>query len=155
MFEEFFEASSVANDFRLQLASATVPTGGATVWGADVSNTSQVVLVSALTTEAAVVNPSGLLVPRSTNSTSGFDVSSWLQITPAASAARAVLQTAGDVYQFSGTITGARYVLLTESKAGFDAEDAEIYAWWEIGPAETNISEGNTLTITNLSLQAN
>lgn len=155
MFEEFFEASSVANDFRLQLASATVPTGGATVWGADVSNTSQVVLVSALTTEAAVVNPSGLLVPRSTNSTSGFDVSSWLQITPAASAARAVLQTAGDVYQFSGAIVGARYVLLTESKAGFDAEDAEIYAWWEIGPAETNISEGNTLTITNLSLQAN
>ena len=155
MFEEFFEASSVSNNFRLQLASATVPTGAATNWGADVSNTSQVVLVSALTTEAAVVNPSGLLVRRSTTDSSGFDVSSWLQITPAASAARAVLQTAGDVYQFSGTITGARYVLLTESKEAFDANDAEIYAWWEIGPAETNISEGNTLTITNLSLQAN
>ena len=151
MFEEFFEASSVANDFRLQLAASTVPTGGATVWGADVSSTSQVSLVSALS-----VGTSGLLVPRSTTSTSGFDVSSWLQITPAASAARAVLQTAGDVYQFSGAITGARYVLLTESvSAGFNASDAEIYAWWEIGPAETNISEGNTLTITNLSLQAN
>ena len=113
------------------------------------------VLVSALTTEAAVVNPSGLIVPRSTTSTSGFDVSSWLQITPAASAARAVLQTAGDVYQFSGAIVGARYVLLTESvSAGFNASDAEIYAWWDIGD-ETNITVGNTLTITNLSLQAN
>ena len=149
MFEEFFEASSVANDFRLQLAASTVPTGNSQ-WGANVSSTSQVGLVSALE-----VGTSGLLVPRSTTSTSGFDVSSWLQITPAASAARAVLQTAGDVYQFSGTITGARYVMLTESvSAGFDASGAEIYAWWNIGN-ETNINAGNTLTITNLSLQAN
>jgi len=153
MFEEFFEASSVATDFRLQLASATVPDGNSQ-WGANVSSTSQVVLVSALE-----VGTSGLLVPRETTSTSGFDVSSWLQITPAASAARAVLQTAGDVYQYSGTITGAKYVLLTEfanTPAGtFDASGAEIYAWWDIGPEETNITEGNTLTITNLSLQAN
>lgn len=149
MFEEFFEASSVANDFRLQLAASTVPDGNSE-WGANVSSTSQVSLVSALS-----VGTSGLLVPRSTTSTSGFDVSSWLQITPAASAARAVLQTAGDVYQYSGTITGARYVMLTESvSAGFNPSGAEIYAWWDI-ENQTNISEGNTLTITNLSLQAN
>ena len=149
MFEEFFEASSVANDFRLQLAASTVPTGGAVVWGSDVSSTSQVSLVSALE-----VGTSGLSVPRSTTSTSGFDVSSWLQIAPA-SASRAVLQTAGDVYQYSGTISNARYVLLTESvSAGFNASAAEIYAWWDI-ENQTNISEGNTLTITNLSLQAN
>jgi hypothetical protein len=151
MFEEFFEASSVATDFRLQLASATVPEGNST-WGSNVSSTSQVVLVSALE-----VGTSGLLVPRSTTTTSGFDVSSWIQISPA-SAARAVLKTEGDVYQYSGTITGAKYVLLTEfanTPAGtFDASGAEIYAWWDIGD-ETNITAGNTLTITNLSLQAN
>jgi len=155
MFEEFFEASSVSTDFRLQLASATVPTGQ-TEWGANVSNTSQVVLVSALTPEeSSIVNPSGLIVIRSTTSTSGFDVSSGVEL--GLSAARAVLVTTGDRYQFSGTITGARYVLLTESKTPtgtFVANDAEIYAWWDIG-VETNITEGNTLTITNLSLQAN
>jgi len=146
MFEEFFEASSVYSDFRLQLASGTVPTNNSQ-WGANVSSTSQVALVSALT-----VGTSGLGVPRSGHSTSGFNVSSGPQLS--ASAARAVLETAGDVYQFSGTITGARYVLLTEGKAAFAPTAAEIYAWWDIG-SDTNISPGNTLTITDLSLQGN
>lgn len=149
MFEEFFEASSIHTDFRLQLASATAPTYSDGTWNPNVSSTSQVGLVSSLT-----VNTSGLVVPRSTVTTSGFDVSSGVQL--GASAARAVLVTAGDVYQYSGTITGARYVLLTESKAAgsFVANAAEIYAWWDIG-SETNVTTGNTLTVTNLSLQGN
>lgn len=149
MFEEFFEASSIHTDFRLQLASATAPTYSDGTWNPNVSSTSQVGLVSSLE-----VVYSGLVVPRSTVTTSGFDVSSGLQL--GASAARAVLVTAGDVYQYSGTITGARYVLLTESKAAgsFVAAAAEIYAWWDIGN-ETNVTTGNTLTVTNLSLQGN
>lgn len=145
MFEEFFEASSVASNFRLQLASATVPVGES-AWDSNVSSTSQVVLVSALTVET-----SGLQVPRDGVAGTGFDVSSWEDLTDV-SAARAVLQTANDAYQYSGTITGARYVLLTEEKSTFDAADAEIFAWWDIG-SEQNIADGNTLTITALSLQ--
>tara|TARA_R110002096_G_scaffold192591_2_gene374305 strand:+ start:333 stop:776 length:444 start_codon:yes stop_codon:yes gene_type:complete len=147
MFEEFFEASSVNTDFRLLLASSTAPTYSDGTWNPNVSSTSQVVLVSSLT-----VGTSGLVVPRSTTSTSGFNVSSGVELS--ASAARAVLMTAGDVYQYSGTITGARYVLLTESKAAFAPTAAEIYAWWDIG-TETSVSIGNTLTLTSLSLQGN
>jgi len=151
MFEEFFEASSVNSEFRLQLASATAPLYSDGTWNPNVSSTSQVGLVSALE-----VGTSGLIVPRVNDpQTSGFNVSSAVQL--GASAARAVLETAADVYQYSGTITGARYVLLTESKTptgSFVAGNADIYAWWDIGDV-TNITAGNTLTITNLSLQAN
>ena len=147
MFEEFFEASSVHTDFRLQLASGTAPDPGDGTWNPNVSSTSQVVLVSSLE-----VVYSGLVVPRSTVTTSGFDVSSGVQL--GASAAKAVLVTAGDEYQYSGLIPGARYVMLTEGKAVFDPTAAEIYAWWDIGSAQT-IGVGNTLTITGLSLQGN
>ena len=71
MFEEFFEASSVHNDFRLQLASGTAPDPGDGTWNPNVSSTSQVTLVSSLE-----VVYSGLIVPRNTMTTSGFDVSS-------------------------------------------------------------------------------
>ena len=147
MFEEFFEASSVHTDFRLQLASGTAPDPGDGTWNPNVSSTSQVTLVSSLE-----VVYSGLVVPRSTVTTSGFDVSSGVQL--GASAAKAVLVTAGDEYQYSGLIPGARYVMLTEGKAVFDPTAAEIYAWWDIGSAQT-IGVGNTLTITGLSLQGN
>ena len=152
MFEEFFEASSVHTDFRLQLASGTAPDPGDGTWNPNVSSTSQVVLVSSLE-----VVYSGLVVPRSTVTTSGFDVSSGVQLGGLdASSTRAVLVTAGDEYQYSGLIPGASYVLLTESKAAgtFDAENAEIYAWWSIG-TPTTVGVGNTLTITGLSLQGN
>ena len=155
MFEEFFEASSVHTDFRLQLASGTAPEHSNGTWNPNVSSTSQVTLVSSLE-----VVYSGLIVPRNTVTTSGFDVSSGVQLGVVdpddASSTRAVLVTAGDEYQYSGLIPGASYVLLTESKAAgtFDAENAEIYAWWSIGSAQT-IGVGNTLTITGLSLQGN
>ena len=94
-------------------------------------------------------------MPRSTVTTSGFDVSSGVQLGGLdASSTRAVLVTAGDEYQYSGLIPGARYVMLTEGKAVFDPTAAEIYAWWDIGSAQT-IGVGNTLTITGLSLQGN
>tara|TARA_R110000822_G_scaffold5809_3_gene24804 strand:- start:1244 stop:1732 length:489 start_codon:yes stop_codon:yes gene_type:complete len=153
MFEEFFEASSVNNDFRLLLASATPPTGGDGTWNSSLSSTKDVGLASSLE-----VVYSGLVVPRSTTSISGFDVSSSVQL--GASAARAVLVTAGDAYQYSGTITAARYVLLVEGESDGGAftpltpNGAEVYAWWDIGQP-TTIGVGNTLTITGLSLQGN
>ena len=150
MFEEFFEASSVHTDFRLQLASGTAPEHSNGTWNPNVSSTSQVTLVSSLE-----VVYSGLVVPRSTVTTSGCDVSSGVQLGGLdASSTRAVLVTAGDEYQYSGLIPGARYVMLTEGKAVFDPTAAEIYAWWDIGSAQT-IGVGNTLTITGLSLQGN
>lgn len=146
MFEEFFESSSVGSSFRLQLASGTIPTGNLQ-WGSNVSSTSQVVLVPSLT-----AGTSGLEIPRSGHATGGFNVSSGVELS--ASAARAVLETAANSYQYSGTITGARYVLLTKGAAAFAPTNAEVYAWWDIG-SETNVATGNTLTITNLSLQGN
>lgn len=153
MFEEFFEASSVNTDFRLLLASSTSPIAGAVSWNSDLSSTSQIGLVSSL-----LVGSSGLVIPRSTVTTSGFDVSSGLQLGGLnASAARAVLQTAGDAYQYSGALAGAEYVLLVEGEmaaAAFVPGNAEVYAWWSIGNKIT-LTPGNTITITGLSLQGN
>ena len=153
MFEEFFEASSVSTDFRLLLASSLTATGGPVPWNSNLSSTSQVGLVSSL-----LVGSSGLVIPRSTVTTSGFDVSSGLQLGGLnASAARAVLQTAGDAYQYSGALAGAEYVLLVDGKtppAAFVPANAEVYAWWSIG-STVSLDPGNTLTITGLSLQGN
>ena len=152
MFEEFFEASSVnTTHFMLQLASALPVPTDQVGWDANLSSTAQVGLVS-----ASSIGTSGMPVPRTTDkSASGFNVSSAHQL--GASAARAVLETAGDVYKYHGPILGARYVLLTEgtdSTVTFDPAAAEVYAWWDIGQ-DTNIATGNTLTITDLSLQGN
>jgi len=151
MFEEFFEASSVnATRFMLQLASALPVPTDQVGWDANLSSTAQVGLVS-----ASSIGTSGLEVLRLGHAAAGFNVSSAHEL--GASAARAVLQTAGDVYKYNGPITGARYVLLTEgaeSAVTFDPTAAEVYAWWDIGQ-DTNIATGNTLTITDLSLQGN
>lgn len=139
LLEEFFEASSIDTSFRLQLCSATLQSG---TWDSDLSSTSQVNLVSALT-----VGTSGLLVNRD-----GLDLAVSSSTDIGASAARAVLATAGDAFQFSGAIDGASYVLLTEGGAAITPEAVEMYAWWPIGAVQ-NIAIGNTLTINTLSLQ--
>jgi len=147
LFEEFFEASSISNNFRLQLASDAVPSTDTGVWDAKVASTSEVTLVS-----AAVVGVSGLQVTRNSGLSVDFDVSGADAL--GQDAARAVLQTTGNAFQFNGPITNARYVLLTEEDPSFNANNAEIYAWWDIGSL-TNITTGNTLTINNLTLQGN
>lgn len=142
MFEEFFEASSIGDEFHLQLASATPGD-----WSSDMSSTADVGLVSSV----GQTNGSGLLVPRNGTAVSRFTVSTALELN--LSASRAVLLTAGDAFQFSGAITEAKYVVLSSS--GAVPQDREIYAWWSIGDNTVSVDLGNTLTINSASLQAN
>ena len=148
MFEEFFCSGSVPSEFRLVLCSAV---GN---WNADTSSTADVSAASSVVF-GNQGGTSGVRVLRdSTGDQANFDVSSASQLS--LSAVRAVLQTGNDDFQFSGLITGARYVVLAagpDSEGTFNFEGGhEIFAWWDIG-TNTNIAAGNTLTITSLSLQ--
>ena len=160
MFEEFFCSGAVDATFRVVLLDNT-----ASSLTADTSSTGQSDLsgtvVSSLPTgvpgdpEPLVGGTSGLLVLRDgTGDQANFDVSSASQLS--ASAARAVLQTANNAFQFSGAFNNARYVALVQAGAVNShfvyTAGKEIYAWWDIG-TDTDIAAGNTLTITNLSLQ--
>jgi len=154
MFEEFFCSGAVDAQFRLVLCSATNTEGS---WSYDTSTTTQVSAVSSLpTADGTQGGTSGLIVLRDeTNDGQYFDVSSHTDL-GLASAVRAVLQTGDNAYQFSGAFDGARYVVLAAAGAEGSAFDftagKDIYAWWDIGSAQ-DITEGNTLTITSLSLQ--
>tara|TARA_R110000851_G_scaffold188471_4_gene338516 strand:+ start:592 stop:1086 length:495 start_codon:yes stop_codon:yes gene_type:complete len=155
MFEEFFETSAVGTNFNLQLATSALQSHSLGGWGADVSSTNEVNLVTA-SSVTQVDDLSGLLVARDGNS---LQVSSNIDLGYAVSAARAVLSTADNAFRFYGPIADASYVLLTSpGPAHLDqyptAANREIYAWWSIG-AVTNITSGNTLTIDSLSLQGN
>ena len=146
MFEEFFASGAVDSEFRLVLCSSVGD------WSADTSSTADVSVASSLV-DGNQGGTSGIRVIRDgTGDQANFDVSSAEQLS--LSAVRAVLQTGSDNFQFSGPITGARYVVMAAGGDGtFDFESGqEIYAWWDIG-TDTNIGQGNTLTITSLSLQ--
>ena len=150
MFEEFFASGSVDATFRLCLASSVG------TWTADTSSTSDVSAVSSLPNAAGDEGgTSGLVVLRDAVADgANFDVSTASDL--GLSAVRAVLQTGDNAFQYSGAFNGARYVLLAAAGAEGSAFDFttnnEIYAWWDIGSAQ-DISSGNTLTITSLSLQ--
>jgi hypothetical protein len=154
MFEEFFCSGAVDAQFRLVLCSATNTEGS---WSYDTSTTTQVSAVSSLPTDDSTQGgTSGLIVLRdATGDAANFDVSSHTDL-GLASAVRAVLQTGDNAYQFSGAFEGARYVVLAAAGAEGSAFDftsgKDIYAWWDIGSAQ-DITVGNTLTITSLSLQ--
>ena len=154
MFEEFFCSGAVDATFRLVLCSAVNTEGS---WSYDTSTTTQVSAVSSLPTDDGTQGgTSGLIVLRDeTNDGQYFDVSSHTDL-GLASAVRAVLQTGNNAYQFSGAFEGARYVVLAAAGAEGSAFDftagKDIYAWWDIGSAQ-DITVGNTLTITSLSLQ--
>ena len=157
MFEEFFCSGAVDATFRLVLCSAVNTEGS---WSYDTSTTTQVSAVSSLPgTDAngdVIGGTSGLVVIRdATGDSLNFDVSSSADL-GLASAVRAVLQTADNAFQYSGAFDGARYVVLAAAGAEDSAFDftagKDIYAWWDIGSAQ-DITEGNTLTITSLSLQ--
>ncbi len=154
MFEEFFCSGAVDATFRVVLLNNTA-TSALT---ADTSSTGQAALSGTVVSSLPSGNlggTSGLVVLRDgTGDQANFDVSSASQLS--ASAARAVLQTANNAFQFSGAFSNARYVALVEAGAVNSAftyaDNKEIYAWWDIG-TDTDIAAGNTLTITNLSLQ--
>jgi len=153
MFEEFFCSGAVDATFRVVLLDNT-----ASSLTADTSSTGEASLSGAVVSSLPSSNlggTSGLVVLRdAAGDQANFDVSSASQLS--ASAARAVLQTANNAFQFSGAFSDARYVALVEAGAVGSAfsytAGKEIYAWWDIG-TDTDIAEGNTLTITNLSLQ--
>ena len=155
MFEEFFCSGAVDATFRLCLASAVG------TWDYTTSSTQDVSAVSSLPgTDAAgdvIGGTSGLVVIRdSVSDQLNFDVSSATDLS-LASSVRAVLQTGNNAFQYSGGFDGARYVVLVaagaeDSAFDFSGTANEIYAWWDIGSAQS-IDPGNTLTITSLSLQ--
>jgi len=153
MFEEFFCSGAVDATFRVVLLDNT-----ASSLTADTSSTGEASLSGAVVSSLPSGNlggTSGLVVLRdAVGDQANFDVSSASQLS--ASAARAVLQTANNAFQFSGAFSDARYVALVEAGAVDSAfsytAGKEIYAWWDIG-TDTDIATGNTLTITNLSLQ--
>jgi len=155
MFEEFFASGAIGDTFRLCLATS------AGTWDVSAKDTAEFTAVSSLpgTDDAGntIGGPSGLVIVRDgTGDQANFDVSSASSL-GLASAVRAVLQTAGDTFQYSGAFDDARYVVLVDAGAVgdafvFSAGTNNIYAWWDIG-TEQNVSPGNTLTITNLSLQ--
>jgi hypothetical protein len=154
MFEEFFASGAIGDTFRLCLASS----GGAGDWTVDTSSTADLTAVSSLDKATGTEGgTSGLIIVRDgTSDATNFDVSSADDL-GLASAVRAVLQTAGDDFQYSGAFDNARYVVLVDAGAegsAFDFTTAtnNVYAWWDIG-SNQNVSKGNTLTITNLSLQ--
>jgi len=159
MFAEFFASGTVDDTFRLILCSATQVNDG--LWDAATSSTADLSAVSSLpnadNTEGGY---SGLIIVRDASSDgANFDVSNAVDLGGGslASSVRAVLQTGDDAFQFSGEFNGARYAVLVRAGAegspfDFANSTENVYAWWDIGQ-ETNISEGNTLTITSLSLQ--
>ena len=160
MFEEFFCSGAVDATFRVVLLNNTA-TSALT---ADTSSTSVLALsgavVSSLPSTASgspgLGGTSGLTIVRDAAfDGSNFEVSSSSQL--GASAARAVLATGNNAFQFSGAFSNARYVALVQGGASQAtpftfANNNEIYAWWDIG-TDADIAAGNTLTITNLSLQ--
>jgi len=155
MFEEFFASGAIGSSFRMCLATS------AGDWNVSTTSTSALSVVSSLPGTNAAGNDiggfSGVVITRDDAADqANFDVSSAQQL-GLASAVRAVLQTAGDSFQFSGAFDDARYVVLVDAgtaEQAFDYTTAanNVYAWWDIG-SEQNVSQGNTLTITNLSLQ--
>tara|TARA_S200002703_G_scaffold60638_1_gene52493 strand:+ start:2573 stop:3073 length:501 start_codon:yes stop_codon:yes gene_type:complete len=154
MFEEFFCSGAIDNTFRLVLCTS------AGDWDASTSHTSSLSVVSSLPEAGATYakgGTSGVLVLRdAVGDGLNFDVSGADDLNTASSV-RAVLQTAGDSFQYSGAFTGARYVAMVAAGSlgdafTFNTAGNNVYAWWDIN-TETNISEGNTLTITSLSLQ--
>ena len=159
MFEEFFCSGAVDATFRVVLLDNT-----ASSLSVDTTSTGEASLSGAVISSLPEIRPpndgnlggaSGLVVLRDgTGDQANFDVSSASQLS--ASAARAVLQTANNAFQFSGAFSNARYVALVAAGEVDDvfsyAANKEIYAWWDIG-SDTTIAAGNTLTITNLSLQ--
>ena len=154
MFEEFFCSGAIDDTFRLVLCTS------AGSWNASTSHTSSLSAVSSLPDTGDVNGKggtSGIIVLRDAAGDGlNFDVSG-PQDLGTASSVRAVLQTAGDTFQFSGGFSGARYVVLAAAGSlgsAFTFSDAgnNVYAWWDIN-SQTNISAGNTLTITSLSLQ--
>ena len=159
MFAEFFASGTVDDTFRLILCSA-VQVGS---WDADTSSTADLSAVSSLpgtnSNGDAIGGTSGLVIVRDASADgANFHISSAFQVGGAdSSAVRAVLQTGNDAFQFSGEFNGARYAVLVRagdqgSAFDFSGTTENVYAWWDIGQ-ETNISDGNTLTITSLSLQ--
>jgi len=157
MFEEFFASGAIGDTFRMCLATSAADGG----WNVSTVDSSAISVVSSLDGTDAAGNTigglSGLVVVRdAAGDQANFDVSSAEDL-ELASAVRAVLQTQGDTFQFSGAFDDARYVVLIDAGALGDAFDHttgvnNLYAWWDIG-TEQNVSQGNTLTITNLSLQ--
>ena len=152
MFEEFFCSGAVDETFRLVLCTS------AGNWDASSSDTSAATVASSLANAAGTEGgTSGLIVVRDGIADGAhFDVSSSTDL-GTASSVRAVLQTVNDAFQYSGTITNARYVAMVAAGAqgsafNFSTGSNNIYAWWDIG-SNTNINSGNTLTITSLSLQ--
>ena len=157
MFEEFFCSGAVDATFRLCLVTS------AGTWDASTADTSAYTVVSSLPgTDGngdSIGGASGLVVLRdSVGDGANFDVSSADDLGGGGSAVRAVLQTGGDAFQFSGAFNNeARYVILASAGAqgsdfDFGNGSENIYAWWNIG-SQTDITAGNTLTITSLSLQ--
>ena len=159
MFEEFFCSGAVDATFRVVLLDNTA-TSALT---ADTSSTSVAALSGTVVSSLpgtggsfGLGGTSGLTVVRdAVFDGSNFEVSSSSQL--GASAARAVLATGDNAFQFSGAFSNARYVALVQGGASQTtnftfASNNEIYAWWDIG-TDTDIASGNTLTITNLSLQ--
>jgi len=154
MFEEFFASGAIGDTFRLCLASS----GEAGDWTVNTSSTADLSVVSSLDKPTGIEGgTSGLIIVRDgVSDAANFDVSSAEDL-GLASAVRAVLQTAGDGFQYSGAFIDARYVVLVDAGASgspfdFSTGTNNVYAWWDIG-SDQNVSEGNTLTITNLSLQ--
>lgn len=152
MFEEFFCSGAIDDTFRLVLCTS------AGTWNASTTDSSALSAVSSLPNgDATEGGTSGLIVVRDgTGDGLSFDVSS-AEALGLASAVRAVLQTGGDAYQYSGAFTDARYVAMVTAGAQgsaftFSSGSDNVYAWWDIG-SETSIGAGNTFTITNLSLQ--
>jgi hypothetical protein len=150
MFEEFFCSGTVDDTFRLVLCAS------AGDWNADTSSTRDLTVVSSLANNLGTEGgSSGIVVVRDATADGfNFDVSSSEQLS--LSAARAVLQTGEGLFQFSGPISSAKYIAMAAAgtlNSAFDfASGHEVYAWWDIG-VETNISAGNKLAITDLSLQ--
>lgn len=157
MFEEFFCSGAIDATFRLCLAGSA---GGESVWNVSATDSSSMSVVSSLPgtgADAGKGGASGIVVVRDAEGDGlNFDVSSAENLGLSGSC-RAVLQTGANEFQYSGAFDGARYVVLCaagaeESDFVFSSAGNNVYAWWDIG-SQTNISEGNTLTITSLSLQ--
>ena len=157
MFEEFFCSGAIDATFRLCLATSA---GGDGVWNVSAADSSAMTVISSLPDTSDLDGKggySGIIVVRDATSDGlNFDVSSAEDLGTSGSC-RAVLQTGANDFQYSGAFDGARYVVLVaagDKGSSFTFSDAgnNVYAWWDIG-SQTNISEGNTLTITSLSLQ--
>lgn len=151
MFKEFFTSGTLENNFRLVLCTSDGQ------FDASTASTSNLTAVSSLpNSEGTEGGTSGIVVNRDGSSDGlNFDVSTASQI--GADAARAVLQTGIESYQFSGAFYDARYLILVKgvvegSAFNFTSGSNNVFAWWDIG-VNTTIPEGSILSLGNVSLQ--